>query len=390
MEKTQQQRKAGMASRWSDWLDSLIPEEFLAEPDLRLRSRVLANILTVGTVVALFSELCVLLVGFFADSSTIKYGHQAAAIMLLVYGVAYKILRDYKSITIAANLVLSALFVTSAVFYTMFHLENGPPMVLWVTIVTLAFIMGGKAVGYSWLGIIFTTAVAVSLIGESTISALFPQGKLVPHSDILLIFASLSLLGAACGIYETVATQFREQLDYERNHFRHLSEHDSLTGLLNRRALEATLDSVARGVISNVRQCALVYLDLDDFKSINDRLGHSIGDLVLVEVSNRIQHSIRDSDFAARIGGDEFVVGMIGTRSREVALKKADEILDALSRPMAIGNMRLRVGASAGLAMYPSDTTNILDTVRIADKSMYRAKASTTRIVEIHESGGAS
>ena len=120
---------------------------------------------------------------------------------------------------------------------------------------------------------------------------------------------------------------------------------------------------------------ALLFVDVDHFKPINDRLGHVVGDRVLEGVAARIRQCIRESDTAARVGGDEFVVLLPGIASTADAARVADKIRAAIDRPFVIDGHALAVSVSMGLAHYPQDGTDATTLARHADRAMYRDKA---------------
>lgn len=148
---------------------------------------------------------------------------------------------------------------------------------------------------------------------------------------------------------------------------------DPLTALPNRTMLGSRMEAALQG--GKASGGAVLFVDLDDFKPVNDRYGHESGDAVLVEVARRLQAEIRESDFAARIGGDEFVVVLGGARNNEDAAKVAEKILEALVEPISLGQGReARVTASIGIAMFPKNGQNIETLLRNADLAMYQAK----------------
>jgi diguanylate cyclase (GGDEF)-like protein len=159
---------------------------------------------------------------------------------------------------------------------------------------------------------------------------------------------------------------------YEQLSFR--AQYDSLTTLLNRASLYDRLDAQIRKTNPERTPMAVLYLDLDRFKEINDRYGHAGGDKVLQEVSRRILESIRRSDFAARIGGDEFVVILPGVNDRNEAKRVADLMRSAIEQPISFNGRELRVGGSFGMSIYPDDGAHTDALLKIADEDMYRAK----------------
>ncbi len=153
---------------------------------------------------------------------------------------------------------------------------------------------------------------------------------------------------------------------------------DELTGLLNRRGLLELLEEHVTG--HPAESSALVLLDLDDFKEINDSLGHATGDLVLRSVGERILAGIRIGDVAARLGGDEYAV-LFRNVGGDVAVERGRELWNQLNQPVDIGDLRLRVRASVGLASFPEDACDAAELVRRADVAMYTAKNGARGVV---------
>lgn len=159
---------------------------------------------------------------------------------------------------------------------------------------------------------------------------------------------------------------------YEQLSFR--AQYDSLTNLLNRASLYERVDAQIRKSGSERCAMAALYLDLDMFKEINDKHGHGAGDGVLQEVARRILESVRHTDFAARIGGDEFVVILPGVSEQKEARRVADLLVNAIEQPVIFNGRDLRVGASLGIAIYPDDGTHTDALLKKADEDMYRVK----------------
>jgi diguanylate cyclase (GGDEF)-like protein len=159
---------------------------------------------------------------------------------------------------------------------------------------------------------------------------------------------------------------------YEQLSFR--AQYDSLTTLLNRASLYDRLDTLIRTASPEHSAMAVLYLDLDRFKEINDRYGHGAGDKVLQDVARRILESVRRTDFAARIGGDEFVVILPGVSDRKEAGRVAELVMTSIEQPVSFGGRELRVGGSVGISIYPEDGLNTDALLKVADEDMYRAK----------------
>jgi diguanylate cyclase (GGDEF)-like protein len=162
-----------------------------------------------------------------------------------------------------------------------------------------------------------------------------------------------------------------------------LALHDELTGLPNRRLFAARLTAAVEQAERSKTCLALVVLDLNDFKQINDTLGHVAGDQVLREVSNVLRRSIRSTDTVARLGGDEFIIVVADMPNPSAAERFTDSLRSAIERPMTIHEKPLEVGASFGFAMYPEDARDATKLLRLADQRMYFLKKRPVRAARI-------
>jgi diguanylate cyclase (GGDEF)-like protein len=172
------------------------------------------------------------------------------------------------------------------------------------------------------------------------------------------------------GQFATLAVERRGL--YEQLSFR--AQYDSLTTLLNRASLYERMDAEIARSAREGGSMAIVYLDLDHFKDINDRYGHGAGDMVLQNVARQILNSIRRSDVAARIGGDEFVVLLPGMGDRAEAGRVADLMVNSLGQTSVFNGNELNAGASVGISIFPEDGTNADTLLNRADEYMYRNK----------------
>jgi diguanylate cyclase (GGDEF)-like protein/PAS domain S-box-containing protein len=156
----------------------------------------------------------------------------------------------------------------------------------------------------------------------------------------------------------------------------HLADHDALTGLPNRRLLEDRLTQALALSQRNRKQTAVMFVDLDRFKAINDSLGHGVGDAVLKEVAQRLVKQLRVGDTVCRVGGDEFVVVLPESRRSTDAANVAKKIIETLSLPVLAADRELAVTSSIGIAVYPEDGRDAAMLIRNADAAMYHAKES--------------
>jgi diguanylate cyclase (GGDEF)-like protein/PAS domain S-box-containing protein len=149
-----------------------------------------------------------------------------------------------------------------------------------------------------------------------------------------------------------------------------LAYHDTLTGLINRFSLQSQLEQALAMAHREQRALAVVFLDLDRFKAINDTMGHAMGDQLLVEVARRLRDNVRDSDIVARLGGDEFVVVLTDVDDAAAAARVADKLLHALALRYTIGEHELHSTASIGVAFYPNDGKDGETLMKNADTAM--------------------
>jgi diguanylate cyclase (GGDEF)-like protein len=153
-----------------------------------------------------------------------------------------------------------------------------------------------------------------------------------------------------------------------------LATKDALTGLINRRFLTEEIRHAIGRAARQGERIALLFLDMDKFKSINDTLGHDAGDELLIHVADRLREAVRECDYVARFGGDEFVVLMEGIHCYTDAADVARKIIDTVSVPVTLRSQRIRPSISVGISMYPDDSTSAQDLLRCADLAMYHAK----------------
>ena len=189
--------------------------------------------------------------------------------------------------------------------------------------------------------------------------------KLLPH---------VGELGKVLGCFSVVTDITEHKLTEERS--QHLAHHDSLTGLPNRLLFNDRLGQAISLAKRDARQFALLYLDLDRFKAVNDTLGHTVGDELLQAVAERTRRQVRESDTLARVGGDEFTVILPNITRREEAEIVARKIIAAVGTPFHFSSQKqgVNIRASIGIAIYPADARDAEALVKAADGAMYNAK----------------
>jgi len=165
----------------------------------------------------------------------------------------------------------------------------------------------------------------------------------------------------------------RKQLEEETLR---LATHDPLTGLPNRRMMVDRLDQAIRQAVRSGQMVALMFIDLDRFRTINDSLGHLLGDKLLCRIAARLQRCVRDSDTVARLGGDEFVLVLPEVASPDGVIRVALSLIQAMAEPMTINGHTVTVSVSIGVAFFPHDAKNAFDLLHKADSALYQARAA--------------
>ncbi|MGB4875109.1 MAG: EAL domain-containing protein [Candidatus Competibacter sp.] len=193
--------------------------------------------------------------------------------------------------------------------------------------------------------------------------------------ELYLALATINQVWNAAGeltYYVSIATDITEQKQAEQR-IEHLAYYDALTDLPNRTLLAQRAELALALAARRDEELALLFLDLDRFKEVNDSLGHAEGDTLLVQVAARLKSLLRNSDTVCRLGGDEFVL-LLPDAGRDGAPRVADKILAAFREPFTVAGHSLRVTVSVGAALYPHDGTTFDDLLKNADTALYRAK----------------
>ena len=197
-----------------------------------------------------------------------------------------------------------------------------------------------------------------------------------PLEGSIWIYDDISAEHAVREGLERIVDVRTAELREARERAQHLADHDALTGLPNRRLLEDRLTQALALSQRNRKQTAVMFVDLDRFKAINDSLGHGVGDAVLKEVAQRLVKQLRVGDTVCRVGGDEFVVVLPESRRSTDAANVAKKIIETLSLPVLAADRELVVTTSIGIAVYPEDGRDAAMLIRNADAAMYHAKES--------------
>ncbi len=185
--------------------------------------------------------------------------------------------------------------------------------------------------------------------------------------------------GSLRGIVEasrdiTDRLKVEELLGENEKRLQHMAHHDSLTGLPNRRLFEDRLRHALSQALRNQDRMALMFIDLDRFKNINDTLGHEVGDKLLIDIGRRLSSVVRDTDTVARLGGDEFLILLEQVDSFQAVTTLAKRICEELGRNAEIDSYQLVATGSIGISLFPDDADSVEELIKCADVAMYHAK----------------
>lgn len=217
--------------------------------------------------------------------------------------------------------------------------------------------VGHRSTG--WLGV--PLAARTGVIGALVVQSYDPTARYTQQDLQLLQFVSTQVAAAI-------------ERTRNRNWLAFLASHDPLTGLPNRSHFHERLQRALQATGSERHPIALIYIDLDGFKGVNDRHGHEMGDRLLQAVAERIRNGVRHSDTIARLGGDEFVVMLNGTSRTADAVNVGETLRKALSQPFQLDDHAIRISASIGIALHRDDGDRGNGLLQEADKAMYAAK----------------
>jgi diguanylate cyclase (GGDEF)-like protein len=226
--------------------------------------------------------------------------------------------------------------------------------------------------------IAFTAPIVVSsavTIGHSGDTAYFLVA--------VLMVSYISVLWRGIYVYASqVGKRIASQVDAERNVRR-----DELTGLPNRLAFFEALQTAFSRFAHTGEHFAVLYLDLNDFKIVNDRFGHMAGDKLLVEVGRRLKDSTREVDLVARLGGDEFAIAVVDTQDSAIPTTSAARIVSSLDRPFLIDDREFNIGACVGIALAPTDGDTPERLLKNADEALYDAKHRPGVVIQLFDAG---
>jgi diguanylate cyclase (GGDEF)-like protein len=357
------------------FIDRFIHPDLLAVSERAYRARVLAGIIALYSVIIGATIIYAVVLAPIPKSSI-----QITVVLLLAliggYGTILFILRQRGAYELCCHLTIgfSALTIVGGV------VVSGGPLVSPATPVNvvpiiLAFVLMGQRAGLLWAQWVLLMHLAMVLLGMRVVQ--YPQlldtRFMTVHHAIHWAVTYAGIIGLMM-VFNSINSRLKQERDLERVRLAHLASHDPLTDLPNRSGFDEELDKSIARADRHAGLVALLVLDLDGFKPINDALGHAAGDVVLKAVSDRLRNNVRVNDTVARLGGDEFAVILEGVQDAAVVRNIALKINRVLSEAIASIPRELTISASIGIALHPLHTRDKNQLIKLADAAMYEAK----------------
>jgi diguanylate cyclase len=278
----------------------------------------------------------------------------------------------YEPLLVAASIAIAVL-ASFAALWLAFRLREGKSWLLLLARLTAAVIMGAAISGMHY------TAMAASAFGPNS----YCRGGVVLNTDWLALTIGLIAVGLLAvtlitEIFDAHLTSrtklHTDRLEKVNVELSHQATHDALTGLPNRLLFIDRLEQALAQAQRHSKRFAVMVLDLDRFKLINDSLGHAAGDQLLIEVARRLTTAVRKIDTVARVGGDEFLLIVSDLKEHDDAAAVAKKIIEAVGQSCRVGTVELQASPSVGISVYPEDGTDADALLAHGDEAMYCAK----------------
>lgn len=355
-------------------LDWFVPLSVRTDKAQRTRAYIVIGIILINFTICVFCGLGLLMTNLSSQAKIA--GIAVVAVPAVLYCIALAVFRWQHSYLLAGNLAVAAVYIAvlSGVLLTGGYGES-PIMPLWIVVPVFVFPLAGPRSGMVWAIVIFLTMIGLlvsSVTGFKSWQLADPETLAVIKRALPVVLCFMVV--SALIIYERVNEKLHKWLEEERQRFAFKASHDSLTDLPNREEFYVRLEAALHESSQKRLQMALVYIDLDGFKPVNDVHGHYVGDKVLKVTAQRLREVLRHTDVAARIGGDEFALILHGVKKRSDIDLALNKLLHTLSIPIDVEGREVKVHASAGIAIFPQDGSDMLALCRLADAAMYVAK----------------
>lgn len=373
-----------LSRRLNSLINWFIPRSYLEQTlsnDL-MRARVLVIMLLWSIPNTLLAMVLVLV----SDSYDSVNKSQAMGVILGItcaYCISLYSFKYWGSLTSAANIFICSAYIgTAAPALFTGGLDTAVTTPLILAIPVLSYLISGRRWGMFW-ALICGLTVAFYYIADK-MGVVFPRyvdesARVVTY--FLVCELALLIIAVCLFIYEAQLEALTNKLEAQSERFAYDALHDQLTGLCNRTLFETHANEAIQFALSENLKAAIIYIDLDDFKPVNDNHGHHIGDEVLKLVALRLRKAVRSSDSVARLGGDEFAILLHGANSRASIGVIAEKVMLSLRKPMEVSNLSIDIGASMGVITIPDDGSRLDQVLKLADAAMYEAKQNKNQVM---------
>ena len=342
-------------------------------PEIRARGALLG-------IAAYGLALLLLLLGYVVKLIGFN-GALASAVLIvmvnLVFYVAFKFELN-KRATDSSLILAQTLAAITVIMFIAYHFERDRSLALaWCLVVMLFGVFRFKPRDFAMTTLFMLAgyALVINLLMYFRPQQVDVLIEWYQWAWLALLLPAFAWIGARISAMRARILRANEELSKALATIQDMATHDSLTGLPNRASLSDTLQQALNKAERNKHRLAIFFIDLDNFKSINDTLGHPTGDQLLREMARRLRASVRDSDLVARLGGDEFVVMVEAVGDKASLGLLAAKMLATISEPAQLQSHEVKVTGSIGIATFPVDGADVPTLLANADMAMYRAKA---------------
>jgi diguanylate cyclase (GGDEF)-like protein len=384
LEKQQQaQQEAAGESMSQNLVDRVIGEHFVDDPATQFRARILISSWILFLVTLLFFGALTALLPMKPEARASGITLAVVISFLLAIMIAtfqksgnYRLYGNLSVLIGFSGMVVSVILSESPV--------TSPSIGLFYLIPLLAVFFLGLESGFFWVFI--TLVVLIVLFALERLGFEFwnfyDEAFMLETSFSAMVLGMTGVLGLVI-TYERANRRLRLERDAEYERLEFLANHDELTGLSNRMNFESNIEEAIErlGLSETASKLVLIYLDLDGFKPVNDEHGHKAGDHVLKIVAQRINNLISGKGFAARHGGDEFIILLEHISEKKAVENFVRSLQEAISDNIHYGKVELSIDASIGIAFFPKDAQEISLLIRNADAAMYHAKTNKSGYV---------
>lgn len=353
--------------------------------DAGMRARILVGVLLISALSGLGLILALGVAYGTSGEPLLLIATLIASITVIGYLGTLWFFKQRQALLPAANLyALTTTFSTVTPCLITGGISSSPYLSLVLVVPIFIFLMAGRRYGIYWT-VVAVICVALLLLLESS-GLVFPQ--VIPEASMASFrfatwLTTLMLLVMGLISYEGNFETLTKRISAERGQFAHEASHDPLTGLSNRKLFFSRASEAVKYALEREYKAAVIFVDLDDFKLINDGFGHDVGDEVLNAVARRLKSSVRSVDTVARLGGDEFAIVLHGIEHPEIAEVVVKKIRAVLDEPLLVGKHSLYATGSIGIAVAPDQGLNVDHLLRKADEAMYRAKETRSRALAV-------